>query len=198
MTLIHDTFYFSYSYGMGFILSLSGLCLSSIALMIFESSKAQYYVIAIDVSMLTASITALIYTRTPFFWVMMPFFTATYCILFSAYPFVRVYHLLSQNVKIFGYVGYFLTYVACMVYGLSARGFLSSTIGFYAYLSIMPFMFCFGGYLLLKIVFMIRNNPMARENGKQTRLLVISYYTIIFAFCFAGPCSFLAIGWGIF
>ncbi len=191
--LIHDPFSFGFSYGAGFLLSITGLGLSVLSMTLFEKSKIQKYVSTIDMVLLLASLVARCVPKSQAFWVIMPLLTATYVILFSMYPFLRLYDLLGFKTKVVGFIGYVLTYVACIVYGLSARGFLSSMIGFWVYLSIMPFMFIYSFMLLFKIIIMIKNNPMKKENGRQTRLLVISNYTIVGAFSFAGPCSVLAI-----
>ena len=191
--MLYHSFVFAFCYGIGFITSISGISLTSIAMFTFGSSRIQFYLLFVDLVMLVQSMIARWSTKTDYTWIVILILHGTYTLLYCMYPYLRCYPMMRSKVRILGFIGYPISYAAFLTYELGVYGFISNSLSLIVFVAVLPFVFSFALYQYFKIAMLIKQNPMHNASGKQTRLLVISYYTIIGIVMFAGPGIILGI-----
>ena len=191
--LFYHPFVFAFCYGMGFVMSITGLVLTMTSIFVFGSSKMQIYMMFIDLIMFIQSLFARWMPISQSFWILMVVLHATYMISFSIYPFFRCYPMMSKIMRKSGYLVYGLSYVGFMVYQLGMRGFLSVYLGVGSVVGTNTAMFLIGMKILFKITSMIKENPIHAHSVKQRSIVFIFKYTVILVFFLAGPGSLFAI-----
>ena len=142
--------------------------------------------------MLIQSTTATFLSMTTLFWGYNAAMESIYMILFCMYFYVRCYNMMTEREKKVGYLGYPITFMGFVLYMFSCRGFIPNVIGTTAFVIVISFVFVHITYILVSIVLMIKRNPMHTTSSKQTRLMKISNYTIVFVYGFGLPLSITA------
>ena len=185
-----DAYYFSFSYGFGFPVTMLGSAITLYSMNVFGKNKIQYYVLAMNLLVCVMSLAGSVKLTLPI--IIAIFFLYAVCLLmFAMYFYLRCYVMVSPKVRIAAYVGYFVTFVAHVLYVFSRIGMIRNFIDIYVLLAFTPVSHLFGYFLLSKVMFVIKSNPMYASSGKQTRLLKISMYTLICSFLLVVPCAII-------
>ena len=193
MVLFYHPFIFSFCYGMGFILSITGMSLTLSSIFIFGSSKMQHYMILVDSIMLIQSIIARWMQLSNGFWITIMLLHATYMISFSIYPFFRCYPMMNKMSRISGYLVYGICYIGFTIYEMGNRGFITIYIGISSFIFTNICVFIFGMSILFKIVALIKENPMHMSSIKQQSIVFVFKHTVAFVFVLACPGTILAL-----
>eukprot|EP00835_Amoeboradix_gromovi_P004381 NODE_337_length_10662_cov_0.497207.p4 type:complete len:260 gc:universal NODE_337_length_10662_cov_0.497207:3832-4611(+) len=183
--LLYHPFYFAFAYGMILVNSITSLIINWSSIRFFGPTKTQYMLITLDVLMITTASVVRWAPKTNITWIFLVFSTATYAHIFTVYFFFRCYKLLSKKMQSFGYIIYTAFYFVLLAFFAGTFGFISTFTSAFILLSAMPILSVYTNSLLITIIRMIRENPLHSTSGKQTRLMLISYYTMLFVNLFA-------------
>eukprot|EP00835_Amoeboradix_gromovi_P004382 NODE_337_length_10662_cov_0.497207.p5 type:complete len:252 gc:universal NODE_337_length_10662_cov_0.497207:4691-5446(+) len=183
--LLYHSFYFAFAYGIVSVMSLTSFCINLECIKLFGGSRLQYLLILLDILMIFTAVVVRTAPRNTILWLFLVFSTATYAFIFTVYFFFRCHSLLPFKMRYFGYFMYFVFYFVLLTFFAGTFGFMSTFIAAIVLVSAMPVLSIYTNSLFAVIIVMIKQNPLHGSSGKQTRLMSITNYTMLFGNLFA-------------
>ena len=191
--LLYHPYVFSFCYGFSLITCITSVSLNIMTIFLFNEVGMIIYLMLMDLIILTVALSGRFLSLTSIYWIFNATLGALNTLLFSMYFYIRCYPMMSKKEKRIGHIGFPITFVGLLFYLLGARGFLvSNFIASMIFLSITPYMFSFTSFILIKIIRMIKRNPIYMYSGKQTRLMLVSNYTAFFIYLYCIPTGMLS------
>ena len=191
MFIFYHPFFLAFAYGIGIVVSLTSLVIDVGSFLLFESSRIQYFMFTMNMIMLLTSCIFRWVEQTTIYWGVLAVLGSTYELMFIMYAYIRIFPMMGKTARRLGYLIYIVEYPIILQFQLASMGFLSMSISAIIFISSLPMLLAFVNYQMLTIIILIKQNPLHSTSVKQSRLMIISLYTVLFANFFAIPSAVL-------